>query len=370
MIISELPSCIAITPVLSTKEPKDSLIMGDEHLDTIFEKESDEFIKSSIKNLVLRPRIDEADCNPEEDIHLVERLLYDNSSPRPPEEINSKNSNALIESFSPSPIPVEDSDSLMEEIDLSLTLDNSMPSGIENDDYNSEGDILFLEELLSNDSPSLSENESFHFDVPLSPRPLMKPPDDEIYFEPVRGVLTTKVVDIRGIRILIAIAAFYDYEIWQMNVKTAFLNEYLSEEVYMEQPEGFDNPKYPNRNITSRFQQNPGDLYWTVVKNILKYLRNTKDMFLVYGGDIKRELRVSFYTNAGYLTDVDDLKSQTGYVFILNGGVVNWKSAKQSIFATSSAEAEYIATYDAFKEAVWVRNSFQGLVLFPQLKNL
>ncbi|GJT91919.1 retrotransposon protein, putative, ty1-copia subclass [Tanacetum coccineum] len=53
--------------------------------------------------------------------------------------------------------------------------------------------------------------------------------------------------DIRAIRILIAITAFYDYEIWQMDVKTAFLNGYLSEEVYMEQPEGIVNPKYPNR---------------------------------------------------------------------------------------------------------------------------
>ncbi|GKD05725.1 hypothetical protein Tco_1180699, partial [Tanacetum coccineum] len=63
------------------------------------------------------------------------------------------------------------------------------------------------------------------------------------------------------------------------------------------------------QNITSRFQQNPGDLHWTTVKNILKYLRNTKDMFLVYRGDMKRELRVSCYTDAGYLTDADDLKS-------------------------------------------------------------
>ncbi|GJY60450.1 hypothetical protein Tco_0461107 [Tanacetum coccineum] len=115
------------------------------------------------------------------------------------------------------------------------------------------------------------------------------------------------------------------------------------------------------QNITSRFQQNPGDLHWTTVKNILKYLRNTKDMFLVYGGDLKRELRVSCYTDAGYLTDVDDLKSQTGYVFVLNGGAVDWKSAKQSIFATSSAEAEYIAAYDASKEAVWVRKFISGL---------
>ncbi|GJX82330.1 retrotransposon protein, putative, ty1-copia subclass [Tanacetum coccineum] len=234
------------------------------------------------------------------------------------------------------------------------------------------------------------------------------------------------VAGIRAIGILIAIAMFYDYEIWQMDVKTAFLNEHLFEEVYMTQPEGFVHPKYPNhvcklkhsiyrlkqasrqwnkrfddeikkfgftqnrdepcvyqkvewelceaayilrikiykdrskrliglcqsayiekilkrfymenskrgtipmqeklklsksdgastpaekrsmsnvpyalavgsimyavrctrpdvafaQNITSRFQQNPGELHWTTVKNILKYLRNTKDMFLVYG---------------------------------------------------------------------------------------
>nr|GFD16144.1 hypothetical protein [Tanacetum cinerariifolium] len=56
IIISELPPCIAIIPVLSTKEPKDSLIMGDEHLNTISKKESDEFIKSSVKNLVPIPK--------------------------------------------------------------------------------------------------------------------------------------------------------------------------------------------------------------------------------------------------------------------------------------------------------------------------
>ncbi|GJT34233.1 hypothetical protein Tco_0924652 [Tanacetum coccineum] len=111
------------------------------------------------------------------------------------------------------------------------------------------------------------------------------------------------------------------------------------------------------QNITSRFQQNPGDLHWTTVKNILKYLRNTKDMFLVYGGDLKRELRVSCYTDAGYLMDADDLKSQTGYVFVLNGGAVDWKSAKQSIFATSSAKAEYIAADFDSKEAVWPKES-------------
>ncbi|GKB71873.1 hypothetical protein Tco_0933285 [Tanacetum coccineum] len=69
------------------------------------------------------------------------------------------------------------------------------------------------------------------------------------------------------------------------------------------------------QNITSRFQQNPGELQWTAVKNILKYLRNTKDMFLVYGGNPEAELRVDCYCDAGFKTDKDDTKSQTRYVF-------------------------------------------------------
>ncbi|GKA30573.1 retrotransposon protein, putative, ty1-copia subclass [Tanacetum coccineum] len=55
------------------------------------------------------------------------------------------------------------------------------------------------------------------------------------------------VADIRAIRILISIAAFYDYEIWQMDVKTAFLNGHLDEDIYMVQPEGFVDPKHPRK---------------------------------------------------------------------------------------------------------------------------
>ncbi|GJT16659.1 retrotransposon protein, putative, ty1-copia subclass [Tanacetum coccineum] len=340
------------------------------------------------------------------------------------------------------------------------------------------------------------------------------------------------VADIRAIRILIAISPFYDYEIWQMDVKTVFLNGYLDEDIYMVQPEGFVDTKYPKKlcnlqrsiyglkqasrswnkrfdeeikkfgftqnldepcvyqkasgsnvtfpilyvddiiimgnhilslqsvktylgkcfamkdlgeaafilgikiyrdrskrliglgqnaymdkilkrcrmdnskrgyipmqerlclnktqgdstpgevkwmqnvpyavavgsimyavrctrpdvafaqNITSYFQQNPGEPHWTAVKTILKYLRNTKDMFLVYGGNPKAELRVDCYCDAGFETDIDDTKSQTVYVFILNGGAVDWKSSKQSTTAMSATEAEYIVASEAAMEAV------------------
>ncbi|GJY73724.1 hypothetical protein Tco_0478155 [Tanacetum coccineum] len=91
------------------------------------------------------------------------------------------------------------------------------------------------------------------------------------------------------------------------------------------------------QNITSRFQQN-------------------------------LELRVSCYTDAGYLTDADDLRSQIRYVFILNGGDVDWKSIKQSIFTTSSTDNEYIAAFDASKEAVWIRKFIYGLGIVPTIE--
>nr|GEY55691.1 hypothetical protein [Tanacetum cinerariifolium] len=190
--------------------------MGDEHLDTISEMESDEFIKSSVENLIPNPcesedlsdsecdvpacddfttisnllfdadddfssksllnqysliisssskidslldefadelillktipsGIDETDCDPKEEICLIDKLLYDNSSLRPPKEFISKNSDATIESFSLFPILIKDSDSLMEEIDLSFTPNDPMPQGIEEDDYNSERDMLIFE---------------------------------------------------------------------------------------------------------------------------------------------------------------------------------------------------------------------------------
>ncbi|GJY57057.1 retrotransposon protein, putative, ty1-copia subclass [Tanacetum coccineum] len=72
------------------------------------------------------------------------------------------------------------------------------------------------------------------------------------------------------------------------------------------------------QNITSWFQQNPGEPQWTAVKIILKNLRNTKDMFLVYGRN-PEVLRNYCYCIAGFETDRDEIKSQTGYVFILNG---------------------------------------------------
>ncbi|GJY42256.1 hypothetical protein Tco_0429526 [Tanacetum coccineum] len=122
---------------------RDNLIVSSPNFDSLLEEFSGELAHYNL----ISPEIDEADFDLEEEIRLVEKFLYDNSSPQPPKELNSENSDAVIESFSPSPIP------------------------------------------------------SFHFDRyydPSPPRPPAKPPDDDgIHFdiEPDTRILTAKVVD-------------------------------------------------------------------------------------------------------------------------------------------------------------------------------
>jgi hypothetical protein len=72
---------------------------------------------------------------------------------------------------------------------------------------------------------------------------------------------------------------------------------------------------------TSRYQSNCGEAHWTIIKNILKYLRRTKEAFLVFGGE--EDLIVKGYNDASFQTDADDSKSQSSFVFYLNGGVVS-----------------------------------------------
>nr|GFB36541.1 hypothetical protein [Tanacetum cinerariifolium] len=134
----------------------------------------DEFAGEHILLKSILSGIDETECDFEEDIRLIEKLLYDNSSPCPPKEFVSANSNAESESFYPSPILVKDN--------------YPMPPGIKDDDYDSERDILIRKDLPSNNILSFVEQESFHFDIPLFSRPPVKPPDGDT------GILNIKIM--------------------------------------------------------------------------------------------------------------------------------------------------------------------------------
>ena len=117
--------------------------------------------------------------------------------------------------------------------------------------------------------------------------------------------------------------------------------------------------------MTSRYQSNPGEAHWGAAKNILKYLKRTKEKFLVYGG--QDELTVTGFTDASFQTDRDDFRSQSGYIFCLNGGAVSWKSAKQSTVADSTTEAEYLAAAEAAKEGVWIKKFVEELGVVPSI---
>nr|GEV44634.1 hypothetical protein [Tanacetum cinerariifolium] len=167
----------------------DSSIISSSNIDSLLDKFADELILPKS----IPPGIDKTDCDPEEEIRLVEKLLYDNSSPRPPKEFISENSDVEIESFSLFLIPVKDSNPFMEEINLFLASDGSIPPGINSDYSDFEGDNLFLEILLLDDPIPLPKNESFHFDIPSSPHPPVKPSDDD-EIKPNSGILNVKMV--------------------------------------------------------------------------------------------------------------------------------------------------------------------------------
>nr|GFB36644.1 hypothetical protein [Tanacetum cinerariifolium] len=101
--------------------------------------------------------------------------LYDNSFLRPPEELNAKIADIIIESIPLLPIPVQDG-----EADLFLSND-SIPPGIENFADDPEGDVCFLEELLINDS--IHSHESNFENNPSNLRPPPEPPDDNFDLE-------------------------------------------------------------------------------------------------------------------------------------------------------------------------------------------
>ncbi|KAA0025897.1 gag/pol protein [Cucumis melo var. makuwa] len=116
--------------------------------------------------------------------------------------------------------------------------------------------------------------------------------------------------------------------------------------------------------MVSRYQSNPGHDHWTTVKNILKYLRRTKDYMLVYG---TKDLILTRYIDSDFQMDKDARKSTSGSVFTLNGEAVVWRSRKQSFIADSIMEAEYVAACEAAKEAVWLRKFLTDLEIVPNM---
>ena len=111
--------------------------------------------------------------------------------------------------------------------------------------------------------------------------------------------------------------------------------------------------------MLGRYQSDPGFEHWKAAKKVMRYLQGTKDYMLTY----KRyeQLEVVGYSNSDYGGCLDSLKSTSGFVFMLANEAISWKSEKQSITASSTMEAEFIACVEASSHALWLRNFVSGL---------
>jgi hypothetical protein len=107
--------------------------------------------------------------------------------------------------------------------------------------------------------------------------------------------------------------------------------------------------------ILSRFMSCPTDKHWDAAKHVLRYLKGTSSLGLSYSGTQVQGEQGIMYVDADFAADVDKRKSTTGAVMILQGAAVLWISKLQPVVATSTTEAEYIASATATKEGLWVR---------------
>ncbi|UYV83455.1 hypothetical protein LAZ67_23001090 [Cordylochernes scorpioides] len=205
------------------------------------------------------------------------------------------------------------------------------------------------------------------------------------------------VVKFDSIRTILSLCASLDMEMIQLDVKSAFLNGDLEEELYMEQSQGYENPDFPNHlqsvpsdpysKLTKEicpkdnqeieemnkipYRQTIGslmylmtgtrpDIAYAVSRKIFGYLKATKNIGICFGGSSCTTSLIGF-SDADFAGDLNTRKSTTGYMFMLNNEPISWCSQKQNRVSLSTTESEYIAASKATKEAIWLRQLLREL---------
>ncbi|XP_062103989.1 secreted RxLR effector protein 161-like [Humulus lupulus] len=112
--------------------------------------------------------------------------------------------------------------------------------------------------------------------------------------------------------------------------------------------------------ILSRFMSNPGLEHWNALKWLLRYLKGTTEMGLRYK-QMDQKVTLEGFVGADYAASKDTRRSTTSYVFTTNGDCICWKSQLQLVVSLSTTEAEFMATTEAFKEAIWLQGMLQEL---------
>nr|GEV00924.1 copia protein [Tanacetum cinerariifolium] len=155
------------------------------------------------------------------------------------------------------------------------------------------------------------------------------------------------VARIEAIRIFIANTASKNMTVYQMDVKTAFLNGELKEEVYVSQPEGFVDPDHPTH-------AKPTKKHLEALKRVFRYLKGTINWGLWYPKDTTMALTA--YADADHAGCQDTRRSTSGSAQFLGDKLVSWSSKKQKSTAISTTEAEYIAMSGCCAQILWMRS--------------
>nr|GEW33753.1 copia protein [Tanacetum cinerariifolium] len=185
------------------------------------------------------------------------------------------------------------------------------------------------------------------------------------------------VARIEAIRLFLAYAAHKDFTVYQMDVKTAFLNGILKEEVYVGQPLGFVSKQYPDHvyaldkalpNIMfatcmcARYQANPNEHHVSAVKKIFRYLKRTINLGLWYPKD--SGFNLTAYSDADHVGCHLDRKSTSGSVQFLGDKLVCWSSKKQNCLSISTVESEYVAVSSYCAQVLWMRTQLTDYGFF------
>eukprot|EP00253_Pinus_taeda_P033833 PITA_33833 len=185
------------------------------------------------------------------------------------------------------------------------------------------------------------------------------------------------VARLEAIRMFLALSIFQKFKVFQMDVKFAFLNGDLNEEVYIEQPDGFilgNDPKLVCRLKKALYglKQAPRTWYYHLdkylhqqgfskgsadIKRIFKYLQGTQNYGLWYPRG--KDLTLHAYTDAEWAGRMDDRKSTSGGAFFMGSRLVSWFSKKQSSISLSTAEAEYVSVASCCTQLLWMMQTLQ-----------
>ena len=104
--------------------------------------------------------------------------------------------------------------------------------------------------------------------------------------------------------------------------------------------------------MVSKFMSDPKKQHWEVLKWVLRYLKGSQNVGLMYNGKANLSSKVEGFVDSYYAGSLDTRKSLTAYVFTIYRGAVSWKANLQPVVALSTTEAEYIVVIEAIKEAI------------------